>query len=287
MGTFCGLLHTVFGPGCDYYQKCFELYQCLDSDTVEENFIHFDPLYCRQIIWAILDDGREYFNNPMLPDAFLVPLGTHIDYPVSYLEEFNRPIKNQTPIIKKNFPTQWQPKVDRPESRSRPQATGSGGQYRAPVPNVISGAASTAHSTRTGTSSMTGTSTQAAPAIRQSNIHPKIKTIMGNYITRIGWLQISRIMALANVNWSDMPTLPAFMDGTTNKLCYNFVLGKCNPRYCTHRTGHAAELDITNEFADELCTLIQPGLTDMTPELALISWPEFKATIASCTRTME
>ena len=288
VGTFCALLHTIFGPGCDYYQKCFELYTCLDSDTVEENFIHFDPLYCRQIIWAILDDGREYFNNPMMPDSFLVPLGTHIEYPVSALEEFNRPIKNQTPIIKKNFPHQWQPRQDRQESRARTIATGSngGGQSRAPVPNVISGAASTASTTRTGTSSMTGTPTTTT-AIRQSNIHPKIKTIMGAYLTRVGRLQISRIMAAANVTWSDMPTLPGYMDGTTNKLCYNFVLGKCNPRYCNHRLGHAPDTEITNDFADEICTLLQPGILDMTPELARVSWPEFKATMSSRGRATE
>ena len=111
VGTFCGLLHTVFGPGCDYYVKCFELYRCLNSDNVEENAHHFDPLYCRQIIWAILDNGREYFNNPMLPDSFQVPLGTPINYPISDLDEFTRLIKNQTPIIKKNFPHQSRARV--------------------------------------------------------------------------------------------------------------------------------------------------------------------------------
>ena len=285
VGTFCGLLHTIFGPGCDYYQKCFEIYTCLDSDTVEENFIHFDPLYCRQIIWAILDDGREYFNNPMLPDAFLVPIGTQINYPVSSLEEFNRPIKNQTPVIKKNFPHQWQPRQDRQDTRQRQPVANSGGQARPAVPNIISGVASTASTTRTGASSLTQASNQTQATLRQSNIHPKLKAVMGPYFIRIGRLQISRIMGVANVNWSQMPTLPAYMDGTTNKLCYNFVMGKCNPRYCTHRTGHAPEADITDEFAEEICTLLQPEISDMTPELARISWPEFKATMASRNRT--
>ena len=285
VGTFCGLLHTLFGPGCDYYVKCFEVYACLNSDTVEENAHHFDPLYCRQIIWAILDSGREYFNKPMLPDAFLVPPGTPIAYPISELDEFTRLIKQQTPIIKKNFPTQWLPRQDRADARTKTQA-GSGGQARATVPSVISGAASTA-STRTGASSLTGTTSAPTPTIRQSNIHPKIKTVMGKYMTRIGRLQISRIMAVARITWTDMPTLPAFLDGTTNKLCYNYVLGKCNPRYCTHRTGHATESDITDDFAEKLCTILQPGLEDMTPELAKCTWTEFKANIDSRNRTSE
>ena len=221
----------------------------------------------------------------MLPDSFLVPIGTQINYPVSSLEEFNRPIKNQTPIIKKNFPQQWQPRQDRQDTtRQRQPAATSGGQARPAVPSIISGAASTASTTRTGASSLTGASTQPQ-TLRQSNIHPKLKAVMNPYFTRIGRLQIGRIMGVANVNWSQLPTLPAYMDGTTNKLCYNFVMGKCNPRYCTHRTGHAPESDITDAFAEEMCTLLQPGLSDMTPELARISWPEFKATMASQNRT--
>lgn len=77
------------------------------------------------------------------------------------------------------------------------------------------------------------------------------------------------------------------MDGTTNKLCYNFVLGKCNPRYCTHRVGHAPSTDVTDEFADKLCSLLATGLADMTPELARTSWVEFKAIVDSRTRTRE
>lgn len=282
VGTFCGLLHTVFGPGCDYYIKCFELYMCLNSDNVEENAHHFDPLYCRQIIWAILDNGREYFNKPMLPDAFLVPLGTPITYPISDLDEFTRLIKNQAPIIKKNFPHQWQPRSERADTRSRNQG-GSGSQARSSIPTVISGAASTG-STRTGASSLTGTTTQTPAMIRQSNIHHKIKTVMGKYMTKIGRLQISRIMAVAGATWADMPTIPAHMDGTTNKLCYNYVLGKCNPRYCNHKTGHATEAEITDDFADTLLGLLQPGLDDMTPELSRAPWTEFKANIDSRNR---
>ena len=287
VGTFCGLLHTVFGPGCDYYVKCLEMYMCLDSDTVEENSMHFDPLYCRQIVWAILDDGREYFNNPMLPDAFLVPLGTPIQYPVASLEEFNRPVKNQTPIVKKNFPLQWEPKHERADTRMRAQGVLLGGQSRDSVPNVISGAASTAGSARTGASSLTGTTNQAPGTVRQSNIHHKIKTVMGKYIARVGRLQISRVMAMAGVTWADMPTLPNYVDGSINKLCYNYVLGKCNPKYCNHKSGHAPDTAITDEFADAVCTLLQPGLADMTQELARAPWAEFKATVASRNRSSE
>ena len=102
---------------------------------------------------------------------------------------------------------------------------------------------------------------------------------MGAYIARIKSLQITRIMTIAGVRWTDMPTLSNFMVNGTNSLCYNYVLGKCNPRYCTHRQGHASANDVTDEFADAICTLLQPGLTGMTADLARASWSDFKATI--------
>lgn len=286
VGTFCALLHTLFGPGCDYYLKCFELYTCLDSDKVSENYSKFTPLLCRQIIWAILDDGREYFNNPLMPDDFAVPLGTIIKYPKSELDEFFHAVKIQTPIIIGSFPDQWQPRPERP---TRTPAIPPGVPLASSgVPLTVSGSSSVAGSTHTGASSLTGaTSGSRTPTIQQTNIHPKIKAAMGPFITRVGRLQISRIMALASVTWNDMPKLPAYLDGDTNKLCYNFVLGKCNPKYCTHKTGHASSTDVTDEFAEALCTILQPGMNDMTPELARIPWTEFKAIAASRNPTRE
>jgi hypothetical protein len=86
-------------------------------------------------------------------------------------------------------------------------------------------------------------------------------------------------MSLAGVRWENMPTIPAYMANGTNKLCYNYVLGKCNPRYCTHRQGHAAQTEITDEFAEKICTLLQPGFAAMTPELARASYTDFKNTV--------
>jgi hypothetical protein len=88
-------------------------------------------------------------------------------------------------------------------------------------------------------------------------------------------------MALANATWNDMPKLQKYMVNGTNGLCYNYVLGKCNPKYCTHRGGHAKLVDITDEFANTLCTLLQPGINDMTEALTTMSWNDFKAFVAA------
>lgn len=86
---------------------------------------------------------------------------------------------------------------------------------------------------------------------------------------------------LAGVTWPDMPKIDRYVEGNTNKLCYNYILGKCTSRYCTHRQGHAPATEITNDFATTLCTALRPGLDGMTEALMTASWPEFQNVIAS------
>ena len=85
-------------------------------------------------------------------------------------------------------------------------------------------------------------------------------------------------MMLAGVKWPEMPKLDKYMPGTTNTLCYNYVLGRCNSRYCTHKTGHAPATDITTPFAHEVCTLLLPGIKSMTDDLMKMPWAEFQKT---------
>ena len=284
VGTFCALLWTFFGDNCEYFKKCFEIYMCMDSDTVSEKWHFFTPSLCRQIVWAIINDGREYFSQTMLPSKFEVPPSAvrNIQYPISSLEELIRPIRTQSPIIHANFPSQWLPRA-----RETPRATAYVGGDTAPPVQMVSHTSSTgATSVRSTTSSITGavstTPTNTTKhTIRQKDIHPVIKAAMLPYYSRVGRLQITRIMALADATWDDMPRLQKYVTNETNSLCYNYVLGKCNPKFCTHKSGHAAVADVTDDFANTVCTLLQPGLDDMTEAMAKMSWGEFKAMVAA------
>jgi hypothetical protein len=84
-------------------------------------------------------------------------------------------------------------------------------------------------------------------------------------------------MKLSGVTWHQMPKLDKYMDGTTNKLCHNYVLGRCTTRYCTHKNGHALADDITPLFANEVVNLLTPGIKAMTEALMDAPWPEFQA----------
>lgn len=202
IGKFCAMLWALFGDRCEYLTKLHEIYTCLDSDRVTECWANFSPSLCRQIVWAIIDDGREYFSQSMLPDKLLVPPGGYIQFPHSSLEELIRPIKRQAPIISATFPSQWS--LTRSGAPPPPTTITTGGAQAfgtiatAPVATVFAAtrtnnnntnsssnstftrATTTAPST---TSSLTGVSLQTQQrVIRQSNVHPTIKTLLEPFI---------------------------------------------------------------------------------------------------------
>jgi len=296
VGTFCAFIWALFGDSCEYFQKLYELYLCLDGDRACEDWANFTPLLCRQITWAIIDDGREYFSQTMLPERFSVPPGTPIRYPRSSLEELIRPIKTQAPILRANFPTQWLPRSDFGDGTNTiarqlvSAATGYNSVFGTPSPlaTVVtgnrtnrSGASSVASSITAPTVNTARSQAPRQREIRADNIHPKIKNLLAPFFHKFGQLQLTRVMMLASVTWPEMPTIAKYMAGTTNKLCYNYVLGRCTSRYCTHRAGHAPIADVPETFASEIINCLKPGVDKMTEAMMLAPWPEFQNIIAA------
>lgn len=300
IGTFCAMLWALFGDNCEYLQKLHEIYTCMDSDRVTECWDHFDTTLCRQIVWAIIDDGREYFSQTMLPDKFLVPPGGFIRYPRSSLDELIRPIKRQAPILTATFPAQWLTRQGTAASTAGMGARNSAASTtNAPVATVVTATRNTTSnnnaSTRgtstaaSTTSSLTGTgASQQQRGIRQSNVHPTIKALMEPFILRHGQLQLTRIMMVGGVTWPDMPRIERLVENGTNNLCYNYILGKCTSRYCTHRRmGHINATDMTDEFTTKLCTTLRPGVDNMTDALMTMPWTDFQSTMAARRTTAE
>jgi hypothetical protein len=94
-------------------------------------------------------------------------------------------------------------------------------------------------------------------------------------------------MKLSGLTWTQMPKLEKYLNGSTNKLCYNYVLGRCTTKYCSHKTGHAPAEDITTAFAHEICTALTPGLRAMTEDIMNMPWPEFVAFAAERIRQQQ
>ncbi len=158
-------------------------------------------------------------------------------------------LRTQTPLLRSSFPEQWNSSV----TQARP-ATGIVG-----VPMVIgtSGAATvvsgvTAGSTKT-------TKTKAQTQLRQTNIHPIIKTGMEPYFKKVQSIRLLQLLGHLNITVDDLPTLPSGVSGVSG-LCYNFILGYCNNPACTRLDGHVAATDIPDEFATELMQKLRPAM---------------------------
>ncbi len=99
LGTFCALLHTLFGSRCMLYQHCMQLLAVMNSDWVSERQHAFTPMFYWQVIWAIFEDGRAYFAMQLTVEDFVGAHLDDIDYPESTVDELKSDIPNQAPIF--------------------------------------------------------------------------------------------------------------------------------------------------------------------------------------------
>ncbi len=84
IATFIVLIWLLFGFGdsCDYYKNQKKIYNALDMNQVQQMKGKFTAEICRQITWAILNDGRSwgsFFDNVTTEQDIEGPLPT--DFP--------------------------------------------------------------------------------------------------------------------------------------------------------------------------------------------------------------
>ena len=70
VNTFCTLIWTLFGEECYYYQGMLEIAETLDLQEVHVIRESFTPDVCRCITWAVLMDGRSFFNTVLVESQF-------------------------------------------------------------------------------------------------------------------------------------------------------------------------------------------------------------------------
>ena len=70
VNTFCALIWTLFGDKCDYCKGLLEVAETLDQQEVHIIRDSFTADICRCITWAILTDGRSFFNTVLIEAQF-------------------------------------------------------------------------------------------------------------------------------------------------------------------------------------------------------------------------
>ena len=118
IATFCNLLFTLFGEGCDLYWSMFQILQILSHPFCMQNKQAYTPEVCRCITWALIVDTRSFFNVIKLVEDFFEH-GEYMQFPASTLEGDFMSINHGINIQRHNFPPEW----GTPET-----------QYSSPVP---------------------------------------------------------------------------------------------------------------------------------------------------------
>jgi hypothetical protein len=83
VATFMSLVCVLFGTDCDYYQGLRKAYSMLELKEVYALKAKFTPENLCRITWAILDDGRAFFDNVKTALDFQGP--ERVVSPQSYL----------------------------------------------------------------------------------------------------------------------------------------------------------------------------------------------------------
>jgi hypothetical protein len=97
--------------------------------------------------------------------------------------------------------------------------------------------------------------------IRQEDVHPTIKSLMEDYIRHFQSVQLRLLCKAAGITETDLPTEQKYLRNGKNMLCFSYVRGKCNGKYCGRAAeGHVMAGELSTKFVNRLCTLLKPGV---------------------------
>ena len=258
LGTYCALLHALFGKKCAFYRHCYQIWTTMNSDYVFDRRTNFSPLFCRQIVWAIIEEGRAYFSQRLSTDDFIVDHPEEVRFPRSSLARIDEYVRDGTPIVRSTFPPQWVPGavvgVQSPLASNASAVPLPFVGQTAPAgttPTVVSGI----------TTGTTRTNTRPPVVIRPTNVHPQLKAAMEPYIAKVKGIYLTAMLNHVGSTIDDLPKLAPEVSGS-NGICYNYVLGRCASDSCNHSDGHVNAHDVTDEFATDLITKLRPAITE-------------------------
>ena len=268
LATFCALLWSLFGEKCDYYIKCLALYRAMEDTPVFVMRRNFSPLLCRQMTWAIIEDGRRYFSRILTKRHFETSTQSGaIVFPKSLLDDINQAAVYLTPINRPSFPSEWKPDYQGNRKRAAPFSGSQGSGTITPLiksqytptaiiqgsttPSVISGLT---QSSTTGTKRLRREANPKITGVRETDIKPDLRTLTRAHLRKHPYLNLKQVLEHSNMSFADLPKLEAYMNNGHNTLCYNYVLGHCTSHLCHYkdRGGHAPAEKVTDAFVREM-----------------------------------
>jgi hypothetical protein len=104
VATFMSLVWVLFGSHCDYYRSLRQIFKTLKLKEVYALKASFTAENCRRITWAILDNGRAFFDDVKTMINFT---GPDMAFPQLYLINILNNVWYAVPVKRASFPDEW------------------------------------------------------------------------------------------------------------------------------------------------------------------------------------
>ena len=102
---FCCCCGLYSGTSAIIIRKCSRFLETLDLQEVHIIRDSFTPDVCRRITWAILTDGRSFFNTVLVEAQFR--RNKHFKWPTSLIHKIIDKVRFSLPIVRPMYPTTW------------------------------------------------------------------------------------------------------------------------------------------------------------------------------------
>ncbi len=187
IALFCSLLWALFGDECNYYMEIMKVLQVLDSWGAYATRSAYTPEIYWGILWAVLHEGRQFFDKKLLTTAFMH--GKTVFYPMCLLNILDK-VLNTEPIARPTYPSAWFIEAERSRQilPKEPQSIPPPASWPA-QPSASGGLPAPAGG-------------QMSRQQQQQSVdkhHPQIKSLMDPYlVVHNNRVNINKILAAAN-----------------------------------------------------------------------------------------
>ena len=259
VNTFCALIWTLFGGECDYYKGLWEVADTLDQQEVHIIRDSFTADVCRRITWAILTDGRSFFNTVLVEAQFRGR--DRVRWPTSLIHKITDDVRFAKAIDRPMYPTEW---IITPHPLAGGGGGGGGGSGGGGGNGGQGGGGKTDQGGRKtggggGGGDGGGRRRERQPWVDKR--HPRIAAMMNEFVSLMGYrIKLTHILDAANKRITDLPTIPEFVANGRPFVCWAHILGRCTFDGCKFKNGHVPRSAIPDAFAEEVVTMLTPGV---------------------------
>jgi hypothetical protein len=126
IATFMSLVWVLFGSNCDYYKSLCQIFKTLELKEVYALKASFTPENSCRITWAILDNGRAFFDDVKTTINFTSP---EMSFPQSYLINILNKVRYAVPVERASFLEEWQRRDGQMENKGQGRSPGGQGPW--------------------------------------------------------------------------------------------------------------------------------------------------------------